>query len=464
MEKAINQEKSPDSVVPNVRIPALFLSIALLFLFVGLLLGVIGSFQYLFPEWLKSAFPFSRVRPLHVSLVISWIFTAATGGIYYYIQDYQRKPLYSEILAWVHGILLLIVSCCTIVSYSSGTFGGREYLEFPAWIGVPLITYWLIFMYNVFRSLKVSFKTAPIYVWMWVTGLVFFLITFLESQLWLISFFGENVIRDTTVQWKALGSMVGSWNMLVYGTAFYIMEKISGNKVTTNSKQTFFFYFLGLTNLMFNWGHHTYIVPASPWIRHIAYVISMTELLILWNIIREWRSSLDSAKKNFHILPVRFLTAADFWIFINLILAIAMSVPAINRYTHGTHITVAHAMGTTIGINSMILFASLTFLSEKFSFLTFKRGEIWVKWGFWISNLSLLIFWVSLLLAGLTKSFFKETKTHREILDMSAPYFGTVSIAGIFLLIGFSCMIFPLLKITIAKLIGNNDDISYRPS
>jgi len=43
--------------------------------------------------------------------------------------------------------------------------------------------------------------------------------------------------------------------------------------------------------------------------------------------------------------------------FLSLSLAIAMSVPAINVYTHGTHFTVAHTMGTTIGINSFLLLA-----------------------------------------------------------------------------------------------------------
>ena len=78
-----------------------------------------------------------------------------------------------------------------------------------------------------------------------------------------------------------MGSMVGSWNMLVYGTAMFAMEKSLETKKSINLKLHFSFYFLGLTNLMFNWGHHTYIVPASPTVKLIAYSISMTELLIL---------------------------------------------------------------------------------------------------------------------------------------------------------------------------------------
>jgi nitric oxide reductase subunit B len=58
--------------------------------------------------------------------------------------------------------------------------------------------------------------------------------------------------------------MVGSWNMLVYGTGIYLMEKTSGNGKAGPLPPAFFFYFLGLINLMFNWGHHTYIVTCRP--------------------------------------------------------------------------------------------------------------------------------------------------------------------------------------------------------
>lgn len=70
---------------------------------------------------------------------------------------------------------------------------------------------------------------------------------------------------------------------------------------------------------------------------------------------------MDKSKKTNNTtfsFPYRFLMAADYWVIINLAMGILMSIPAINLYTHGTHITVAHAMGTTIGINVMIILAS----------------------------------------------------------------------------------------------------------
>jgi len=153
--------------------------------------------------------------------------------------------------------------------------------------------------------------------------------------------------------------------MLVYGTGMYVMEQTSGNSKPARSPEAFFFYFLGLINLMFNWGHHTYIVPAAPWIKNIAYFISMTELLILAHLILQWRKTMSEARKNYHRMPFRLLSYADAWILLNLTLAIIISVPAWNYYTHGTHITVAHAMGATIGINTMLLLASVFYIIKK---------------------------------------------------------------------------------------------------
>ena len=116
---------------------------------------------------------------------------------------------------------------------------------------------------------------------------------------------------------------------------------------------------------MFKWGHHKYIFHAAQWVKTVAYIISMTELLILGYIIMQWRKTMSQARKNYHIIPYRLLSFADGWILLNLILAIIISVPAWNNYTHGTHITVAHAMGATIGINTMLLFASVYYIIQQ---------------------------------------------------------------------------------------------------
>ncbi|MCB0803915.1 MAG: cbb3-type cytochrome c oxidase subunit I [Flavobacteriales bacterium] len=416
-----------------------FLIAGILALGLGMLIGTLAAFQFIIPDFFE-LLPFFKSRPLHVSLVVSWIFLCAIGGIYYYLPTYCRLPLFSSRLVKAHFIIFIATGLAIITSYLLGKFGGREYWEFPPILSIPIIVSWVLFGVNFFKTVFRKKGKWPVYLWMWATGIVFFFITYLEANLWLIPFFGDNIVREITIQWKAYGALVGSWNMLVYGTAIFLMEMISKNSSLAKSNMSYFLYFLGLTNLMFGWAHHTYLVPSAPWIRYFAYGISMTELFILAKIIWDWKSSLSNALKFKHHIAYKFLLSSEIWIFLNLILALLISIPAINLFTHGTHITVAHSMGSTIGINSMILLASLFFIIQENSEKAI--GSNVLKTGIWLANISLLVFWISLIGAGYLKGTlsFGSDLTFQEIMEKLSPYLISFGIAGICLFIGM-CVI-----------------------
>jgi nitric oxide reductase subunit B len=287
-------------------------------------------------------------------------------------------------------------------------------------------------------------KTAgqkPMYVWMWTTGIFFFLVTFLEQNLWQLPWFRESYLREVTVQWKANGSMVGAWNQMIYGTSLYLMVKISGDETIARGKTAFFFYMLGLTNLMFNWGHHLYNVPAASWIRDTSYIISMTEWVFFIRMIQGFKKTLEDRRKYRHLITYRFIIAGEFWVFMNLLLTLAMSVPAVNRYTHGTHITVAHAMGATIGINSMLLLASFTYMLgiERKSELTKKAVGI----SYWVTQYSLGVFWLCLIVAGVIKAYgstVRNLSSFQEIMQPVMPAITAFSVSGIFLMSGLGAI------------------------
>jgi nitric oxide reductase subunit B len=250
------------------------------------------------------------------------------------------------------------------------------------------------------------------------------------------------------IQWKSYGSMVGSWNMLIYGSSMFLMTKISGDKSYAHSKKAFILYFAGLFNLMFNWGHHIYTLPTQHYVQYISYSVSMTELLILGNIIYGWKASLTKAQKFFNRDAYRFLVAADVWIFLNLVLAICMSIPAINVYTHGTHITVAHAMGTTIGINTMLLLA-VCYDILKDTCISLEPYQKIMKFGFWLANCSLFSFWIALIGAGVLKASWQMSTDQIAFSLMMqglTPFFMVFMVSGILLLIGIILTIYPLFK------------------
>jgi nitric oxide reductase subunit B len=119
-----------------------------------------------------------------------------------------------------------------------------------------------------------------------------------------------------------------------------------------------------------------------------------------------------------------------------------MSIPAINRYTHGTHITVAHAMGATIGINTMILLASIGYITKIDQLNAINKKYITI--GFAITQISLFIFWISLIAAGVLKGYRDIVLQITPFQEMMKPVNSVLhvfAIAGVGLLAGMALVV-----------------------
>ncbi|RKE98160.1 cbb3-type cytochrome c oxidase subunit I [Ichthyenterobacterium magnum] len=426
----------------------LFLIAALYVLILGTLFGLLASLQYSLPDFLKELIPLNKMRPLHTTTVISWIILSATGSIYFYISKVEHLSLFSFKLQKVHLGIFMLTGIAIYVSLVFGKMEGREYLAFTPILTIPILLGWFLFGINYFKTIRKHVVNWPIYFWMWGTGIVFIIYHLCEAYLWLIPSFRTHFIKDTIVQWKSYGSFVGSWNMLVYGIAIYVMSKIKNDVSLARGKKVFFFYFLGLSNLMLGWAHHTYFVPTLPWIRYLSYGVSMTEWILLIHIIYSWKKSLTKKEKQDNSMAYKFLMAADFWVFINLIIALLISIPAINLFTHGTHITVAHSMGTTIGINTSILLASLFFIVSKV------KGEVIMfqklKKVYYVFNSSLLVFFSVLLFAGAKKAnwmFFEKNTSFSMMQDSLYLTYIAFFVFGLVLATSITILAITLLKV-----------------
>lgn len=428
----------------KVHIGKVFLLLALALLLTGLLFGLLASLNYILPGNLKDSLGFISLRPLHVSSVQFWILLGASGSVFCSLELLAKRK-FNQSLSLVQLFLWLTAIFGILRSYFLKDFGGREYWEFnPVW-ALPLAAAWLLFLINFFITVQ-PLRNWPVYVWMWMTGIVFFLFTFTENYLWIFPYFREHFVKDMTIQWKVNGSLVGSWNQIIYGTSFFVMTRISGSDSFTRSKLAFAMYFLGLFNLMFNWGHHIYTLPTAPYVRYFGYGVSMTEWFIFLRLIYTWRQSLTDIQKHYHYFPYRFLMAADLWVFLNITQALFMSIPAVNIYTHGTHVTVAHAMGTTIGINTMILLAvCYEFLGNTCRTFNLKRSNI----QFWIVQASLFVFWLALNIAGVKKAIWQMSQQQQSFSNMMNglyPWFAVFVSAGLILSLSLGSIAFGLIK------------------
>ncbi len=425
----------------------LFLIGGLVSLLFGALIGVLIALIYIFPDFLKEFLPFNQLRPLHTTSVVSWIILSAVGGIYFYISKVEKVKIFSPKLMKIHFVLYAVVGLLILFSIFSNNLGGREYMEFYPLLILPILFGWILFGINFYKSLLGKVKEWPLYYWMWGVGIVFMIFHLSEANFWVMDYFRRDYIKDMTVQWKSYGAFVGSWNMLVYGTALYLMTKIKDDVNLAHGKTTFFFFFLGLTNLMFGWAHHTYILPTLPWVRYLAYAVSMTEWIIFIKIVYSWSKSLTKKDKQKHTMAYLYIMASDLWVFLNLVMALFMSIPVFNYFSHGTHITVAHSMGTTIGINTCVLLASVSFILSKL-----KKGTINLKlnkFSFYFFNSSLFVFWVALIAMGVKKSIWqlnKESQVFSQLQEESHVFYIVFIVAGSFMFISLLMIVVPMIK------------------
>ncbi|MDE3013916.1 MAG: cbb3-type cytochrome c oxidase subunit I, partial [Gemmatimonadota bacterium] len=243
-----------------------------------------------------------------------------------------------------------------------GVGSGREYVGFHPVFSALILTGWLCFAWNFFRIAGPDFFERPLYLTMWGVGMLFFIVTFVEQHLYLLPGVFSNPLQDLQVQWKATGTLVGSFNLFVYGSIIYIGERISGNPEYGHSKVAYGLFGVGLLNSFTNFAHHTYHLPQDHLVKWISFAVSMMEITILcratydlWKLVRTTEDRVFCAARG-------SFAASKYWSVFILLSAVLISIPPLNAIIHGTYAVTGHAMGATIGIDTMVLIGAIIWI------------------------------------------------------------------------------------------------------
>jgi nitric oxide reductase subunit B len=105
-------------------------------------------------------------------------------------------------------------------------------------------------------------------------------------------------------------------------------------------------------------------------------------------------------------------------------------------------------MGTTIGINTTILLASILYIIAKIN-PDFDCKSRQLQIGFSIFKVSFFVFWISLLLAGIKKShwmYFTKDISFAEMQVSLYGYYCMFLFSGIGIFIGLCLIIIPLIN------------------
>ncbi len=344
---------------------ARFLLAALAAAAVTVMSGMLASLTYTRHEPVvrNLGLTLQHLRPLHETFAFAWVFLGGVAVVLHYLwathgldgRDWRR-------IARQYG-LWVAAGVGIVVSTLGGRFTGREYLGVPPMFAILVLAGWLLFARTYFGREGARLRGKPAYVYMWSIAIPLFVVVYVEAHLYLVEWLSRRPLRDLAFQWKSNGVLVGSFNQIAYGALMYVSGRIHRDDSYARSTLAFGLLFVGVLNTFTNYGHHTYHLPQSVWIHWIAFLVSMLEIVILaklaYDLLRVWRAEPVPADLR---VSARFAASTTGWTFAMLAMALAISVPPFNALIHGTHVVVAHAMGSTIGIDTMILGVTVSWL------------------------------------------------------------------------------------------------------
>ena len=324
------------------RLVRLQIRLALVCVVIAVIGGMLAAVHYVLgmsQSFNELGLTLPRLRPLHTTFASVWIYGGGIAVVYHYLSRQAGGLSRGDITRfWFHTACWVGAGLGIFVTVSLGVFSGREYLGFHPLFSILLLAGWLAFAWTFLRRLRHGFFAQPIYVWFWTIGILFFVYTFVEGHAWLLPSVAENPVRDLQIQWKSCGTLVGSFNFLVYGTLIYVSERLSGDRSYAQSKVAFWLFGVGCLNSFTNYVHHTYHVPQTELAKWIAFVVSMLEGILLMRVVWDVRRMIaarGTADANAHP-ALRFFTATKWWTAAMVGSASRLSVPKLNTLVHGT--------------------------------------------------------------------------------------------------------------------------------
>lgn len=327
------------------------------------ILGALYSIPALAPWFQSAGLDMRQLRPIHTTFASAWIFLGGVAVVHRYLMDHGGKAtlgdrwrLRLQVLLWAAAGLGIVVTLAMRVG------SGREYVGFHPAFSALILAGWLCYAWNFFRIVGPGFFHRPVYVTMWGVGMLFFIYTFVEQHAYLLPGIWGDPVYDLRIQWKATGTLVGSFNLFVYGAVLYIGERISGDPRYGHSKTAYSLLAIGLLNSFTNFAHHSYHLPGRELVKWIAFVVSMMEIIILFRAVSDLWNVVKTRDEGPFCATRGSFKAAKYWSVAILGSAVLISIPPLNAIIHGTYAVTGHAMGATIGIDTMILLGAAIWL------------------------------------------------------------------------------------------------------
>jgi len=474
-------------------------SVAKLFMFSTILLGIVGMFIGVTLAW-ELAFPgvntalgqgvaeytnFSRLRPLHTDSVIFGFTLSGIFATWYYVGQRVLKVSMAEsktlmFIGKLHFWLYIVGVAAAVVSLFAGYSTSKEYAEFEWPIDIAIVVVWVLWGMSIFGLIGIR-RERSLYISIW-----YYIATFLGVAM--LYLFNNNEVptyfvsggigdimhsvsayagtNDALVQWwYGHNAVAFVFTVPIVAMIYYFLPKESGQAIYSYKLSLLSFWGLMFVYLWAG-GHHLLFSTIPDWAQTMGSVFSIVLILPSWgsaiNMLLtmkgEWNQVATSPLIKFMIL------ASTFYMFSTLEGPI-QAIKSVNALAHFTDWIVGHVHDGVLGWVGFMIMAGLFHMAPR----VFKR-EIYSKsmmnTQFWIQTLGVVLYFTSMWIAGITQGMM--WRAHDEFGNLAYSFIDTVSVlhpyytiravGGTLYLIGFFMFAYNIYKtMTVGRRVEENE-------
>lgn len=390
-----------------------FLYATVVFGIVGMLVGLLLAFLFLFPDltngisWLS----FGRMRPLHTNAIIfAFVGNAMFAGVYYSTQRLLKARMFSDLLSKINFWGWQLIIAAAAITLPLGITTSKEYaeLEWPIDIAIALI--WVVFGINLIGTI-IKRRQRHLYVAIWfyiatvVTVAVLHIFNSLELPVSALKSYSVYAgVQDALVQWWYGHNAVAFFLTTPFlGLMYYFVPKAADRPVYSYRLSIVHFWSL---IFIYIWaGPHHLLYSALPdWAQNLGVAFSVMLIAPSWGgminglltLRGVWDKVRQSAILKFMVVAITGYGMATFE-------GPMLSLKNVNAIAHFTDWIIGHVHVGALAWNGFMTFALIYWLIPRL-FKTKLFSESLANFHFWIGTLGIVLYALPMYVAGFTQA------------------------------------------------------------
>ena len=431
---------------------------------VGMTVGLILAFMFLFPNltdgisWLS----FGRLRPLHTNAVIfAFVGNALFAGVYYSTQRLLKARMWSDMLSKINfwGWQLIIVGAAITIPLGYTTSKEYAELEWPFDIAIALI--WVAFGANLIGTM-IKRRQRHLYVAIWfylatfVTVAVLHIVNSMELPVSALKSYSAYAgVQDALVQWWYGHNAVAFFLTTPFlGLMYYFVPKAANRPVYSYRLSIVHFWSL---IFIYIWaGPHHLLYSALPdWAQNLGVAFSVMLIAPSWGGMINGLLTLRGAWDKVRTDPVlKFMVVAITGYGMATFEGPMLSLKNVNAIAHFSDWIIAHVHVGALAWNGFLTFGMIYWLVPRLF-----KTRLWsIKLAnvhFWIGTLGIIMYALPMYVAGFVQaSMWKQfnpdgTLTYGNFLETVSeiiPMYWMRAIGGTMFIVGAFIMLYNIIQ------------------